>query len=300
MSTAKRQRLTPTNEPAHVSDLSFRDSQSQMVLLQQEVRQMRDEGEAKVKALEGRLQETQKRLQDNIDALAKLQYRHETRHKQYHDLKKEHARSVETITAGEEKRTTQIATIAQLKQDKIDLTKELEAAREALKGTPGHVAELELAREKTRAVEKEKEALEKRISRLESDYSFVSEQYRSGSTTALENSRRISELEEENAELKKKASGEAVRLSELRSKSESQTSRERIAFLEATLANREEMLRKKEEELRTKVRGVATRSSSVQPRSPRIAPRGDVSRGSSPAPSAVPRGSGLRFGENFH
>lgn len=168
-------------------------------------------------------------------------------------------------------------------------------ARDALKGTPGHVSELEIAREKARVAEKEKAALESRLANVEQDFSFVREQYRSGSTTALENSQRISELEAENAQLRLKASGEAARHAEITKGTECQRHRARVVELEAIVANREDLLRKKEEELKIKGRGVTTRSNSVQPRSPRIAPRGDVSRGSSPAP----RGSGLRFGERF-
>lgn len=292
--------MTPIHDISHVTD-SAKDAQAIIESLQQQLRLVQEESQSRIQGLEADLASTQQRLQEHVDTLSKLQTRYERRTTQSHGFRQERDRLVQAAKAGEERRAAQIEQVAKLKSDKTTLEAELVAAREALKGTPGHVAELEVAREKARTLEQEKTSLESRLQNVQNDFLFLRDQYQAGSTNALENSRRISDLEDENKELKFKASGEVVKHAELKAKNEIARYLTRVTELEYLLANREDLLRKKEEELRIKGRGVTTRSNSVQPRSPRMAGRGDVSRGSSPAPGGLmPRGSALRFsGDRF-
>ena len=248
------------------------------------------------------LQATIKAKDLQIADWVKLQKRHESLNKKYHEKRRVHeayvAETTNKLTHKDLIISKRDGTIARLKGERDELRGELAAAQVLLKAstTPG-VAEMQVMKEQLDAVTKEKEALEKRVASHTHDFEFTRNQYQIASTAAAERAGEVKELQDQVEELKKKASGEVARVKEFNRAHMDNVNLERVQEVEATLVERDELLRKREEEIRElkKGRGVATRSSSAQPRSPRPG----SSRAGSPAPGNLGfqsrGGSSLRF-----
>jgi chromosome segregation ATPase len=195
-----------------------------------------------------------------------------------------------------------VTEIAKLKEDKLSLEKELTTARTALtNSTVPEVAKLAQTQEQLRAIQIDKERLEKRILSMQKDFEFTRDSYQKASSYTTELRNELSELKEENANLRRKASENTVRIAEIQRANEAKEREERIDELEALLRDRDQELRKKTEELKIKTNGRReTRGTSV-PRSPRMgsgamSPRPHFartaggSRGGSPAPGDAREG----------
>lgn len=240
----------------------------------------------------------QSRLQEISNDLSLLQDRNEELTAERANLKHEKDDLITAAATIEKKLASRATEIADLKEERKGLKAELEEARNALKGSVvPEIAELEKAKEEARAAVQERDSLQKKIASLKQDFEFTRQQYQQASTAAAESSNRNTELEAENVELRKKASGEATRAKEITVKNAHVIHEKRIQQLEAMLEERDELLRK-----RDRGRGVQTRSGSVQPRSPRPGNSRAGSRAGSPM-APVPFGglgakvgSGLRFG----
>jgi chromosome segregation ATPase len=204
-----------------------------------------------------------------------------------------------TVTQSIEARVTEIA---KLKEDKVNLEKELARARTALtNSTVPEVAMLAQTQEQLRGLQIDKERLEKRILSMQKDFEFTRDSYQKASSYASELRNELTELKEENVTLQRKASENTVRVAEIQRANETKEREERIDELEALLRERDQELRKKTEELKIKTNGRReTRGTSV-PRSPRLgsgamSPRphfarpGGGSRGGSPGPGDAREG----------
>jgi chromosome segregation ATPase len=198
-----------------------------------------------------------------------------------------------TATQLTEARVTEIG---KLKEDKVNLEKELATARTALtNSTVPEIAQLAQTQEQLRALQVDKERLEKRILSMQKELEFTRESYQKASSYTTELRNELEELKEENATLQRKASENTIRVAEIQRANEAKEREERIDELEALLRDRDQELRKKSEELKIKTNGRReTRGTSV-PRSPRMgsgamSPRPHFarpaggSRGGSPAP----------------
>jgi chromosome segregation ATPase len=197
---------------------------------------------------------------------------------------------------------TRVAEITKLKEDKANLEKELATARTTLANSA--VPEISLfaqTQERLRALQADKERLEKRVISMQKEIDYTRESYQQGSAYTTELKNELLELQEQNAHLQRKASENSVRVAEIQRANEAKEREERIDELEALLKDREQELRKKTEELKIKTNGRReTRGTSV-PRSPRMgsgamSPRprfsqpAGGSRGGSPAPGDAREG----------
>jgi len=204
-----------------------------------------------------------------------------------------------TLTQSIEARVTEIV---KLKEDKLNLEKELATARTALtNSTIPEIAQLAQTQEQLRTLQIDKERLEKRILNMQKDFEFTRDSYQKASSYTTELRNELEELKEENAVLQRKASENTVRVAEIQRANEAKEREERIDELEALLRDRDQELRKKTEELKIKTNGRReTRGTSV-PRSPRMgsgamSPRPHFtraaggSRGGSPAPGDAREG----------
>lgn len=183
-----------------------------------------------------------------------------------------------------------------LKEERTSLTKDLEDARNTIRSGGGLEADLENAREEVRQLTKQNASLERTVKREKSQAEYTRTQYQNASTSAAQSAMQLRQIQDQIEELKQKASGNASRLKELKTKNDEQNYIDRIEELESAFAMREDILNRKEEELRElKKNRPSTRATSIQPRSPKWT----ASRPASPVPGANNStsrgGSALRF-----
>jgi hypothetical protein len=242
------------------------------------------------------------RLEDYVSTIKKLEPRllQAIADRRKFQAERDTAKSLAvTLTQSIEARVTEIA---KLKEDKLNLEKELATARTALtNSTIPEIAQLAKDQEQLRALQIDKERLEKRILSMQKDFEFTRDSYQKASSYTTELRNELEELKEENAVLQRKASENTVRVAEIQRANETKEREERIDELEALLRDRDQELRKKTEELKIKTNGRReTRGTSV-PRSPRMgsgamSPRPHFtrtaggSRGASPAPGDAREG----------
>lgn len=283
---AKRQRLTPPREVAHISD-AIKDPQPQVEELKSALKKARQEAAEEAKARLKAEESTayfRDRLKEITQSLGEVQLRYETRVKQVHELRIEKQR-IQTEREADQRRQEQLlADNIALKDQRFQFQEELRAARETLKSstTPG-VAELEAAREAARKATEESVRLTTSMDNSRRDFEFTRSQYQDASSKAAEYASQVSELENKNADLKRQANDERRRLAEMNYRENRKRDMARIGELEAELKNLEVSLQRAEEEnkaLRKGRAGVTTRGSSVQPG----VLGGGGSRAASPAP----------------
>lgn len=290
---AKRQRLTPLRDTTHISD-SIKNSQSQIdelkIALKRSHQEAAEERKERLKAEESVVY-SQDRLKAIQQSLGGLQHRYETRTKQIHELQNEKQKIVQEREASDQRlEKLQTDNIA-LKDQRLQLQEELQAARNALQHNtiPG-IAELEAAHSAARTATSESAGLRTSLTNLRRDFEFTRSQYQDASTKAADLASQVSDLESQNLDLNRQASDERRRLAELNYRGDRKRDVARIEELELELGNREAVLTRVEEEVKAlrKGRGVTTRGSSMQPRdvgmggaSPRNG--GNGSRAGSPA-----------------
>ncbi len=252
-------------------------------------------------ALQASITTTKHRLQEHIDALSALQDRFEQRTHTLTSLRQERDALTAAATASERKREANAAEILSLKGSLSALEVSLKQARDSLLASsiPG-VAESERTSAEIRRLQALNADYEKRIASMRTDFDFTRTAYQNASSLAADSALQIRTLESELADLRTKASSNAIDLAEKNKNTENKALLKQTARLEAILAEREDVLRRKEEEIRElrRGRGIGTRGSSVLPGG---SPRG--SRGASPvAGEAMLRvgskglGSSLRYG----
>lgn len=252
-------------------------------------------------ALQASITTTKHQLQEHIDALSALQDRYEQRTQILTSLRQERDALTTAAAVSERKREANGAEILSLKDSLSAIEASLKQARNSLlaSSTPG-VAESERMSAEIRRLQALNADSEKRIVSMRTDFDFTRTAYQNASSSAADSALHITTLEKALADLRTKASSNAIDLAEKNRSTENNALLKQTARLEAILAEREDVLRRKEEEIRElrRGRGIGTRGSSVLPGG---SPRG--SRGASPiAGEAILRlgskglGSSLRYG----
>ncbi|KAI9807202.1 MAG: hypothetical protein M1825_005920 [Sarcosagium campestre] len=239
---------------------------------------MRKQAE-KLKQLQGLLAASDSSVRAKEDDMNELQGRFEKQVQDTRDALKERDEARKEAALIERQRMAQTGEMQRLRENQSQLRSELESAQRALESSAvpaiAQFAEVQRALKDALA---ETESLRKRLESATRDFQFSTTQYQVASNAAVDAAREVSDLREENEELKRKASGEVAKLRHLNYEAETERHLKRIAQLELTLEEREEQVRRREDELKMHMRGkgLATRASSV-PKSPR-----PYSRASSP------------------
>ena len=217
-----------------------------------------------------------------MTALGDLQLRFEKLNRRYHKLRREKVDLV-TIAATTEQKLESLAQKLSLSEESSkNYQAETQSVRELLQNSPiPEVAALETAKAEARTLAESNASLERKIASLSNTLDFTRQQYQLASSAAAEASTTIAALEAENATLRTKASGEAVRLRELNIANGLAQEVEQNERLMAEIEDVKELLRKKD-----KGRGVTTRTGSVAPRSPRMGGSPARSRQGSRAPGS--------------
>ena len=289
--------MTPLQTISHVSDSAKDQTQDEgQPPAKESSGTSKGEPSAEVKKLRADLEDMKNRLQKTETHLSTLQHRFETKHNQYHKIRKD----LEAATEGAKRSATRLERqrdeILKLKEDKLALAKQLEEARNMIKSGGGSQAELVTSQEEAQRLSAENQKLQRTLQYEKSQAEYTRQQYQNASSKAAQYGTEVGQLEEKIKELEQKASGEAARLKELKLKNDAKTHLTRIEELETTLAQRDRVLRKKEEEIHElRKNRPTTRATSMQPRSPKL--NNNSSRPASPAPNnATPRASSaLRF-----
>lgn len=303
-SGVKRQRMTPLHDVTHISN-SVNDSQSQLDTLKEELRQAqqslakeREERAVEISDLKASVEGTLAKLEETSMELRKLQLRYETRTREVYTSRRQIKKFEVDKEADAARRAKLMADNGTLKEEKRKLQTELSEVRSALKEGGGTAAEIEIAKEQVRQLEKEKSTIEKSYNNMKKDFEFVRQQYQNASTAAAESASQVQGLEEEINHLKIAASDEKRKLKETNFTNDRDRYLNHISQEQALSFSLNAQLQRKDDELRTmrRGRGVQTRANSVQPGSPRLGGIGPGSRGSSPVPGllSVGRMSALR------
>ena len=272
--------IEPTKGPSQSLDHEFQS-------LERNLAQMKNAHAAEKEQIKNDLTEMRLRLQEMEKALSSLQHRYESRTEDLHKTRQERDRLKEAKVSLEQRVERSKEDITKLKEERTQLKGELEEARQELKAGGGTLAELEIAREEIRRLNKENASLERKAEYERNQAEYTREQYQTASNAAAQSGNELRQLREENQNLTRKVEGNAVRLREINNETDSARHLDRIAELELILASREDFLRKKEEELREiRKNRPSTRSTSTQPRSPKWA------AGSRPTSPGVNNGNG--------
>ncbi|KAI3128692.1 hypothetical protein CBS147326_6717 [Penicillium roqueforti] len=272
--SSKRARIG-TQEDSQLTESTKPPTQTldrDLISLEKNIIQMKHIHASEKAQLQAELARANSGFREMERALGILQHRYESRTKELHVTRQERDRVVEHKPSLEQRVEKQKETISSLKQERAELKRELDEARQALKNGGGSNAELEMAREEIRRLTKENSNLERKAEFEKNQSEYTREQYQTASTAAAQSGTENRHLATENERLKRKAESNAVQLRELHMKDESVRHLARIEELELTLASRDEFLQRKEEELREiRKNRPSTRSTSTQPRSPKWA-----------------------------
>ncbi|OJJ48521.1 hypothetical protein ASPZODRAFT_1614430 [Penicilliopsis zonata CBS 506.65] len=300
----KRQRMVASQDQSQLTESSGAfPSQPLGVELQafeHNLMQMRTSHAAEMEKLKESLSDASVRLEAKEEAMASLQHRYESRALEMRKLRKENEGLISGKANLEQRFERQKEDNAKLRDERTQLKEELKTAREALQNGDSSMSDLESVRAEVRRLNEKNAGLERKAEYEKKQAEYTREQYQTANNVVGQLRSEVGQLRDENETLKRKASGDAIRLKELNLKTDEARYLLRIAELEATLTAREDLLRRKEDELRElKKNRPSTRSTSTQPRSPKWA---SASRPTSPGinngnnGSGVPgRGSGLRF-----
>ncbi|KAI9037051.1 uncharacterized protein KD926_000918 [Aspergillus affinis] len=297
---SKRLRADTSQDATQLTESSKFPSQTldrDIQALEKNLLQMRTSNAAERQNLQASLDAVKSRLRAEEQAHAKLQHRYESQTRDARKTRKERDQLFEAKLAAEQRVEKQKGELVKLKDERTQLRHDLEKAREEIKAGGGNLAELESEREKVRRLTQENAALQRKAEQESKQTEYTREQYQNASSVAAQAGNESRQLREENEELRRKVAGDVTRLKELNQKSDAERHLSRIAELEATLLNRDDLLRRKEEELREiRKNRPSTRSTSTQPRSPKLAAG---SRPTSPGVnnnySTFSRASNLRF-----
>jgi archaellum component FlaC len=259
------QSTVSTNPPSQTLERDLRS-------LEKNLLQMRNIHAAEKGQLEAELAQANARCHELENALGLLQYRYEDRTKEMHVTRQQSDRVAENMKSIEQRLEKLKETVSSLKDERSDLKRELDEARQALKDGGGSPAELEVAREEIRRLQKENLDLVRKAEYEKHQSEYTREQYQTASSAAAQSGTENRQLTADNETLKRKADLNVAKLREMHMNNESVRHLARIEELEVMLATRDEFLRRKEDELREiRKNRPSTRSTSTQPRSPKWA-----------------------------
>ncbi|KAJ5562992.1 Histone deacetylase complex subunit 2/3 [Penicillium sp. DV-2018c] len=271
---SKRARVgTQANTQATVStSLPSQTLDQDLTSLETNLLQMRNVHAAEKSQLEAELARSIARCHELEQALSKLQHRYEDRTNEMHVTRQKSDQVAAKMNSIEQRVEKQKETISTLKEERSDLKRQLDEARQALKDGGGSPAELEAAREEVRRLQKENLELVRKAEFEKNQSEYTREQYQNASSAAAQSGTENRQLVADNEALKRKADTNVTKLREMHMSDESVRHIARIEELEMMLATRDEFLRRREDELREiRKNRPSTRSTSTQPRSPKWA-----------------------------
>jgi hypothetical protein len=224
---------------------------------------------------------TEERLKDFIKDFEKLQTKYEDQVQEMRSLRAERDNALAALKQSGARRDQMALEIFKLKEEREGTQAMLDQARADLLGsTRPDIARSAMDREQAQRDKAEKERLEKKVGDMNRELDFFRAQYQEASSAAAEAGSEAEILRGEIEILKRKASGEAVKLRQMAISTENERLSRRILELEATLKERNEYLRRKEEEMKLQMRGKsAVIGTGSTPKSPK------PSRAGSPSPS---------------
>lgn len=295
--------MTPLHDITHVSDSVQESSQGQLntrnnieinMALTEQVKQLRDT-----------LVDTRLRLTMMETDFAQLQHRYETRTNRFHKVRQELEQLIESSKRSGERIERQKSEIAKLKDERIYLQNQLASTLDRTKSEGGLRAELAESRETSIRLEKENISLQRNVNQERSQAEYIRIQYQNASTSASKSAVENNQLNAILLSFKQKASGDIVKLREIRSRDTEQVHLMRLAELETIISNLQGQLARKEEDIRDLTRNrPATRGTSIQPRSPKLRMSRSMSPGTSHnggnghyphPPGSAGKGSALRY-----
>ncbi|KAH0335695.1 hypothetical protein KCU81_g8909, partial [Aureobasidium melanogenum] len=232
------------------------------------------------------LHQAQAQLRELTKSMETLQYNHEEQRAEMVKAQKERndalQREERLITSNNDLRAKNTL----LRDEVLDLKKQLETARVALVNhTVPEIAEIEKIKAEALAATVERDREAKRAQMAETQLGYVTSQYQTASTENTKLAAANDQLTASVAELEVKASGEQARLKELNNNALNNKYSGEIKKLRHDLSEREGTMQRMSEELNRlrEPRGrVGTRASSI-PRSPRAGTREPQSRQGSPS-----------------
>lgn len=232
------------------------------------------------------LNNAQAELREHVQALETLQYNSEEQRAQMVQAQKERNEAIQREERLNTSNTNLRANNASLRDEVLNLKKQLEVANAALlEHTVPERAELEKSKAEAVAAITESENNVKRVKALEEQLDYLRDQYqtRSNENTMLANSN--DEHVKQIAELQIQASGERAKLKAINNDTLIKKYEDTVKQLRTVVKEREGTMQRMSEEL-TRLREprgrVGTRASSI-PRSPRAGTREPVSRQGSPS-----------------
>ncbi|KAK5119879.1 hypothetical protein LTR85_007205 [Meristemomyces frigidus] len=240
------------------------------------------------------LVDAQHRLEEHVEALADLQYRHEEQREKLIEVTNQRDSAILTAQQAVNRMTETANNASSIKADRTSLKQQLEEANaKLLNHSVPERAEFEALRLAAVQAKTEKELLEKRLLSARGENEYFRTNYQTSSQTAQNLASQNTELENELAVARNKATGEQAKLRQMGYDSQTSSLRDENKKLKALLKDRDAGLKFRDEEiarLKEASRGrMGTRGNSV-PRSPRLGSpmkmdglRGRGSRQGSPA-----------------
>ncbi|MCJ1390188.1 hypothetical protein MMC18_003046 [Xylographa bjoerkii] len=297
--SVKRQRMTPVPDVTHISDSVAQSTEAASQVIsnlhlalskaETDLANLKITHDIRVDELQAAIERHKQQIQERMESLSELQQRYEERNAEYHTLRHEKEDFIAAGVSAERKRDALIAEIAKLKEERMLLNEELRTVRESLRSSAiPPVAELESLRSQVRSLAQDKAMFERKTKSMAADFEFTRQQYQAASSSAAEHGTRVTELEAENAVLRQKASGEAMKLRQITLDHALECQTRETEKLAVENADLRDLLRKKE-----RGKGVTTRTGSVAPKSPRLGNSPARSRAGSRAPGSRP-GSPVR------
>ncbi|KAF2773983.1 hypothetical protein EJ03DRAFT_73542 [Teratosphaeria nubilosa] len=290
--------INPQNlEVTHISDFIAASTQSNAQLADEDSAEDRPLTHAE-KRLQAMLKDAQSRLAEHVRALGELQYRYEEQRAELVTMtgkRNEQALMAQTATG---RMTDSMNNGSKLKAERTELMRQLdEANAKLLDHSVPERREFEALRLRTEQVEKEKRLLEEKLRTAEENIEYFRTAYQDSSQSAQNLASQNTELDNEVAVLRNKATGEQAKLRQLGYDEQTRLLRSENKKLKATLKTFEAANKFKDEEIaRLKEVGrgrIGTRGSSI-PRTPRLGSpakmdglKGRGSRPGSPAPGEL-------------
>lgn len=240
---------------------------------------------AEVEQLRQVLSEKQDQLEEHVNAMSGLQYRHEAQRMELAKVKKERDEAIATAQAAEQRKTSAATQSGALRTERTSLKQQLEeVSSKLLDHSVPERREFENLRRAMEQGEEAKRKAEKQVEQAQKNNEWTREQYQTASSRARELMQQNAELEIRLGVAKERATGEQARARQASNDGRNNLLVKENRKLKAVLKDRESSMGSKDEEIaRLKEAGrgrIGTRGSSV-PRSPRMAGRN--SRQGSPA-----------------
>lgn len=249
------------------------------------------------------LAETQHRLEEHVQALSDLQYRHEDLRIQLVGVTKERDSAVATAQQAVSRMSENANKTSTVKAENTALKQRLgEAEARLLDHSVPERAEYEALRLAVAQGKAREEQLEKRQLSAKEENEYFRTNYQNASQTAQNLASQNTDLDNELAVLRNKATGEQAKLRQMGYDFQTNSLRDENKKLNARLKELEAALKFKNEEnamLKEASRGrMGTRGNSV-PRSPRVGSpmKGRASRQGSPMKGRASRQGSPSFGE---